>query len=133
MLCFLSLMFFVEFVWSHFLFQTITHSQETLLGLRWCYLAGNNPTHYDIVFNRVGIFSDGTKVKSAMPRHPRKRGKKRSVREHIRRLTSKNQIPLPSIILVNVQSLRKRTDELQGDVLHLGEYRDACLLAFTEA
>jgi len=54
------------------------------------------------------------------------------VRQRIRRLQRKNRIPLPSIMMANVQSLRNKTDELQANVLHLREFRDACVLAFTE-
>ena len=44
----------------------------------------------------------------------------------------KNRIPLPSIILANVRSLWHNFDELAESVRHLQEYRDTCLLAFTE-
>ena len=42
------------------------------------------------------------------------------------------QIPHPSIILANVQSLRNKVDELQAKVKFLSEYRSACFLALTE-
>ena len=62
----------------------------------------------------------------------RKRGKKGGVRQRLRRQLHNNRIPLPSIILANVQSLRNKIDGLHGHVTHLREYRDACLLGFTE-
>ena len=42
------------------------------------------------------------------------------------------RIPLPSIILANVQSLRNKTDELQANSNYLHEYRNACIMAFSE-
>ncbi|KAG7464319.1 hypothetical protein JOB18_004301, partial [Solea senegalensis] len=42
------------------------------------------------------------------------------------------RLPLPSIILGNAQSLRNKVDELQANVKHISEYRDACVIALTE-
>lgn len=42
------------------------------------------------------------------------------------------RIPLPTVMLANVQSLRKKMDELRANVKFLKEYNSACLLAFTE-
>lgn len=36
------------------------------------------------------------------------------------------------MILGNVQSLRNKVDELQGNVAFLKDFRDCCVLAFTE-
>ncbi|CAI5677546.1 unnamed protein product [Oreochromis niloticus] len=73
-----------------------------------------------------------SKTHFGKPRRLRKRGKKGDVRQRVRKLRRKNRVPLPSMILANVQSLRNKTDELQGNVLHLREYREACLMALTE-
>ena len=43
-----------------------------------------------------------------------------------------SRIPLPSIILSNVRSLRNKIDELQANVRFQHYFRDACLLAITE-
>ncbi len=37
-----------------------------------------------------------------------------------------------TVILANVQLLRNKVDELQGNVKFLAEYTNACFLAFTE-
>ena len=36
------------------------------------------------------------------------------------------------MVLSNVQSLRNKLDELQANVCHLREFRDASVMAFTE-
>ena len=62
----------------------------------------------------------------------RKRGKKGGV---CQRLRSKQltRIALPSLIVGNVQSLRNKLDELQGNVRFLQDYRNSCAMAFTES
>ena len=42
------------------------------------------------------------------------------------------KLPVPTVLLSNVRSLRSKTDELQANVNYMHEYRQACLLAFTE-
>ncbi len=61
---------------------------------------------------------------------PRKRGRHGGVRQQLRRM-GHHQIPLPTIILTNVQSLHSKIDEPQANVKFLMEYKN-CLLAFTE-
>ena len=61
----------------------------------------------------------------------RKRGRRGGVRQRLKRQGHK-RIPLPTVILANVQSLRNKVDELQANVKFLAEYSSACLLAFTE-
>ncbi|CAM4639073.1 unnamed protein product [Leuciscus chuanchicus] len=61
----------------------------------------------------------------------RKRGRRGGVRQRLRR-QGYRRIPLPTVILANVQSLRNKVDELQANVKFLTEYSSACLLAFTE-
>lgn len=62
----------------------------------------------------------------------RKRGKRGGVRQWLRK-QQLTRIPLPSFVLGNVQSLRNKLDELQGNVRFLREYRDSCVMAFTES
>ena len=40
--------------------------------------------------------------------------------------------PLPYIILANAQSLRNKIDDLQANSNYLQEYRNACIMAFSE-
>ncbi|XP_034153092.1 uncharacterized protein LOC109615369 isoform X2 [Esox lucius] len=61
----------------------------------------------------------------------RKRGRCGGVRQRLRR-QGHMRIPLPTVILANVQSLRNKVDEHQANVKFLMEYSSACLLAFTE-
>ncbi|KAK0144778.1 hypothetical protein N1851_016764 [Merluccius polli] len=61
----------------------------------------------------------------------RRRGRRGGVRQRLRRLGLR-RLPLPSIILGNAQSLRNKVDELQANVKHISEYRDACVIALTE-
>lgn len=55
-----------------------------------------------------GLHTNGT-------RRTRKRGKRGGVRLRFKR-QQLSRIPLPSVIMANVQSLRNKTDELQGNV-----------------
>lgn len=59
-------------------------------------------------------------------RRARKRGRRGGLRQGHRR------IPLLTVIMANVKSLRSKVDELQSNVKYLEEYRDACILALTE-
>lgn len=60
----------------------------------------------------------------------RKRGKRGGTRLKLRRRNAK--VPLPTIILANVRSLKRKADELRANTRYLYEYREACILAFTE-
>lgn len=60
-----------------------------------------------------------------------RRGKRGGVHMRLKR-QKLQRIPLPSIILANVQSLRNKTDELQGNTNYLHEYRNACIMAFSK-
>lgn len=42
------------------------------------------------------------------------------------------RIPLPTVILANVQSLRNKVDELRASVKFLAEYNSTCRLVLTE-
>ncbi|XP_073696141.1 uncharacterized protein [Garra rufa] len=61
----------------------------------------------------------------------RKRGRRGGVRQRLRR-RGLRRLPLPSIILGNVQSLRNKIDELQAHVKSIPEYKNACVIALTE-
>ena len=61
----------------------------------------------------------------------RRRGRRGGVRQRLKRLGHR-RIPLPSILLVNAQSLRNKVDDLQANVKFLSEYKSACLIAVTE-
>ncbi len=50
----------------------------------------------------------------------------------VKNLKKKKRIPLPTILLANVQSLKNKVDELQANIRHLREYKNACILALTE-
>lgn len=60
-----------------------------------------------------------------------KRGSRGGVRQRLKRLNL-HRIPLHSILLCNVQSIRNKVDEIQANVIHLEKFRDACIMAFTK-
>jgi len=60
----------------------------------------------------------------------RKRGRKGGLRHRVR--SRKFRPPLPTILLSNVRSIRNKLDELHANVKFLNEYRESCLLCFTE-
>ena len=65
----------------------------------------------------------------------RKRGRRGGVRRRLRKNTTKP--PLPSMILANVRSINPNSknhnfDELQANCAFLSEFRNSCLLCFTE-
>ena len=61
----------------------------------------------------------------------RKRGKRGGVRRRVR--AQKTRPPLPTILLSNVRSLRNKLSELDACARYMFEYRDSCLLCFTES
>ena len=61
----------------------------------------------------------------------RKRGRRGGVRQRLKR-QGHRRIPLPSIILINAQSLRNKVDDLQANVKFLSEYKSTCFIAVTE-
>lgn len=103
-------------------------------------LAWNSPSllsgQYSLSHLPGGILwrenSNSTPVDNAGKVKKRKRGKKGGVRQRLRRkqLTC---IPLPSMILGNVHTLRNKLDELQGNVRSLQDYRNSCVIALTES
>ena len=60
----------------------------------------------------------------------RKRGRRGGTR--LKKNQPLSRIPLPSIILSNAQSLRNKTEELQEEVHSSHDFKDACILAFSE-
>jgi len=112
----------------------IQYTRDFLLGLNTgSSMSGqltNSPLFKDIMaYNDCQLFNgeDGR-----TRRKTRKRGKRGGVRQRVRILTRKRRLPLPSIVLANVQSLKNKMDELQARVSYTREFRDACVLAFTE-
>ncbi len=63
-------------------------------------------------------------------RQTRKRGKCGGVRQRLRRRA--NRPPLPSMLLCNARSLKNKAEELRANGRFLHEYRESCLLVFTE-
>lgn len=61
----------------------------------------------------------------------RKRGRKGGARVRLI-CQGLRRVPLPSIVLANVQSLKNKTDELQANIINQHKYRDACIMAFSE-
>lgn len=57
----------------------------------------------------------------------RKHGKRGRVRLWLRK-QQLTRIPLLSLVMGNVQSLRNKLDELQGNVRYLWEYQDSCVI-----
>lgn len=86
------------------------------------------PPHGNGVHNNTGPST----AQDRYPRKMRKRGKKGGVRVRLRKLRL-NRIPLPSIVMANIQSLRNTIDELQATVRFQHAYKDACIMAFTES
>lgn len=64
-------------------------------------------------------------------RRSRKRGRRGGIR--LRKRQHLSRIPLPSIILSNAQSLRNKSEELQALVRCNHDFRESCILAFTES
>lgn len=63
----------------------------------------------------------------------RKRGRRGGVKQRLKRLTgTQKSLPLPSIILANVRSLRNKLDELQANILCQWAYKEASLVCLTE-
>ena len=63
-------------------------------------------------------------------RPKRRRGRSAGVRKRVRARGSRP--PLPTVLLANVRSLSKQLTELQAAARYLTEYRDSCLLCFSE-
>ena len=64
-------------------------------------------------------------------REPRKRGKRGGIQHRLRR--RRNRPPLPSILLSNARSLRYKIKDLRLNARACHEYRESCLMVFTES
>ncbi|KAG1940176.1 hypothetical protein F2P79_016894 [Pimephales promelas] len=70
-------------------------------------------------------------IRSSDPgRRTRRRGKRGGIRQHLRRRG--NRPPLPSMILSNVRSLKRKMDELRINASACYEYRESSIMVFTE-
>ena len=86
----------------------------------------------DVPLRDSVIFGD---TQNGRQRRGRKRGKRGGVQRRLRKygLNDRRRTPpLPSVLLSNVQSIRNKTDELEAYVRFERDYRETCLLAFTE-
>ena len=61
---------------------------------------------------------------------PRKRGKRGGVRKRVR--SRRINPPLPTILFGNVRSLANKMDELNASTRYLHEFRESCLMCFSE-
>lgn len=110
--------------------NTIKYSRDYLLKFENPAISGPPA---DLVFpelEEIVGHGDGDYYRGPQ-RKPRKRGRRGRVRERMRR-QHLSRMPLPSIILSNARSLRNKTEELQALVRHQHEFKEACILAFTE-
>lgn len=121
----------LNFVWSDQQ-HTFRYSREFLLGLQWSHPAVTDFNINLLTGNLPLELLIGRNINFTKQGQTRKRGKRGGVKQRTRKLLSRNRIPLPSVILANVRSLMNKTEELRANVLHLRDYRDACLMAFTE-
>lgn len=62
----------------------------------------------------------------------RKRGRRGGVKLWLRH-QQLNRLTLPSVIFGNAQSLRNKLDELQGNARFLQDFKNCCVMAFTES
>lgn len=98
------------------------YSREALLSLRWCGdVAG-------LSRSLTESLPEGMKIRCLQ--RPRKRGRRGGVRQRLRKRGSRP--PLPSMILSNVRSLSNKMDELRTLTRGCFEYRESCIMLFTE-
>ena len=122
-----------DFATSSGLPARIQYSREFLLHLEKTYdpPVDFNPPNLDDF--RILLEPRPRDPDSGSRRNPRtrKRGKRGGARLKVnkRPLT---RIPLPTIMLSNVQSLRNKADKLQARVKLCHEFSNACILALTE-
>lgn len=107
---------------------SLRYSREFLLLLR---NSGEGVVDPLTAFPADIVRSDSTSPNHGGVTKLRKRGRRGGVRQRLKR-QGHRRIPLPTIMLANVQSLRNKMDELQANVKYLKEYNSACLLALTE-
>lgn len=114
----------------------IQYTREFLLGLQWMQ---QQTVDFRVDYLLSQKSSPPTAIIDQQARKfghingkTRKRGRRGGVCRRIRRQLQRNRLPLPSMLLANVQSIRNKLDELQANVHHAREFRDACVMAFTE-
>lgn len=129
--------FFSFFLFLHFLSVfcepcvSLQYSREFLFLLR---NSGGGSVDPLAAFPAEVVQSDFTAANrecASKPKGVRKRGSRGGMRQRLKR-QGHRRIPLPTVMLANVQSLRNKLDELRANVKFLKEFREACLLAFTE-
>lgn len=110
----------------------LIYSRELLLDIS--SLAASNPIPPIPHFLRSS--STNSLPGGMLPKNRRrKKGRRGGVQRRLRTngLDNRRRLPpLPTILLSNVQSLRNKLDELEACAKFKRDYRDACLLAFTE-
>ena len=84
----------------------------------------------EVLQSPLSIF-DAIPISDSLISHkkPRKRGKSGGAHKRCQRCGS---VALPTVILDNVQSFNNKVDELFARVKYLSDYRDSCILCFTE-
>lgn len=110
--------------------STIKYSRDYLLKFENPAISG---PPVDLVFpdlEEIVGHGDGDYYRGPQ-RKPRKQGRRGGVRQCMRQ-QHLSRIPLPSIILSSAWSLCNKTEELQALVRHQHEFKEACILAFTE-
>ena len=103
----------------------LPYSRDSLLSLQ----NSNSPIPTFDFPAEMNKNDDSVKVRKS------KRGKKGGVRRRLKK--ARIRPPLPSIILSNVRSLRPKApnttfDELLANVAFMSEFREACMLCFTD-
>ena len=96
----------------------ITYERSQLLQLRDHTDIGN------LVIDMPPNLDQDTSLKR------RKRGKRGGLRRKVRDRNSRT--PLPTLVLSNLRSLRKQLTDLEASVKFMFEFRESCLLCFTE-
>lgn len=109
----------------------ITYSRELLLALR------PPATGADFLHTPCSPWRtfNATVSGSVSRKRRRKRGRRGGVQRRLRRsgLGDRRRLPpLPTVLLSNVQSIRNKMDELEIYARWKREFRETCLLAFTE-
>jgi ribosome assembly protein 1 len=112
--------------------EAITYSRELLLALRPLAVS-DNILHIPRSLRINSLQAAASGILSKKQR--RKRGRRGGVQRRLRKygLRDRRRLPaLPTILLSNVQSIRNKMDELEAYARCKHDFRETCLLAFTE-
>ncbi|KAK0155076.1 hypothetical protein N1851_002615 [Merluccius polli] len=112
--------------------EAITYSRELLLALRPLAVS-DNILHIPRSLRISSLQAAASGILSK--KHRRKRGRRGGVQRRLRKygLRDRRRLPaLPTILLSNVQSIRNKMDELEAHSRCKRDFRETCLLAFTE-